>query len=258
MKKLAIATALLSTLAIAGTANAYQTEVGASAGFIDPDQGSSSGSYSVNGTYYFNPVQVGSAPLAEAAFLSHSSNVDLSYLYADVGDDRSHHYSLSGEYFVPNSKFYGSASIGRQDVKRKGMADNNTTLYRAEAGYLILPSFLIAAGVTGYDNDFNDGADPTIRAKYFTTLASGNDINLEGSASFGDLDEYYLGADYYLNKTFSVGADYYDNDLTTESEFGIKARKFFNPQMSVEGRVGFGEIGNNDYKSFDVGLKYRF
>ncbi len=44
MKKLAIASALLSALAITGTANAYQAEIGASAGLIDPDNGSSSGS----------------------------------------------------------------------------------------------------------------------------------------------------------------------------------------------------------------------
>lgn len=44
MKKLAIASALLSALAITGTAHAYQAEVGASAGLIDPDNGSSSGS----------------------------------------------------------------------------------------------------------------------------------------------------------------------------------------------------------------------
>ncbi len=42
MKKLAIASALLSALAITGTANAYQAEIGASAGLIDPDNGSSS------------------------------------------------------------------------------------------------------------------------------------------------------------------------------------------------------------------------
>ena len=41
MKKLAIASALLSALAVTGTANAYQAEVGAAAAYVDPDNGSS-------------------------------------------------------------------------------------------------------------------------------------------------------------------------------------------------------------------------
>ena len=57
---------------------------------------------------------------------------------------------------------------------------------------------------------------------------------------------------------FSVGADYYNNDLNDQSEVGINARKFFNQQVSLEGRVGFGEQGNNDYNSFGVAAKYRF
>ena len=79
MKKLAIASALLSALAITGTANAYQAEIGASAGLIDPDNASSSGSFGVDGTYYFNPVQTRNAPLAEAAFLDRASNVNAKY-----------------------------------------------------------------------------------------------------------------------------------------------------------------------------------
>ncbi|MFB0984245.1 MAG: putative porin, partial [Acinetobacter towneri] len=40
--------------------------------------------------------------------------------------------------------------------------------------------------------------------------------------------------------------------------FGINARKFFTPQVSLEGRVGFGEAGNADYNSFGIAAKYRF
>ncbi|MBL8322555.1 MAG: putative porin, partial [Acinetobacter sp.] len=118
--------------------------------------------------------------------------------------------------------------------------------------------FLVAAGVKGYDNDKDDGADPTLRAKYVTQLSNGKDINLEAGASFGDLDEFNLAADYFIDKSFSVGADYYSNDLKDQSEFGINARKFFNQQVSLEGRVGFGEVGSNDYNSFGVAAKYRF
>jgi hypothetical protein len=258
MKKLTIASALLSALAITGTAHAYQAEVGASAGLIDPDNGSSSGSFGVDGTYYFNNVQTRNAPLAEAAFLDRASNVKAEYQYDEVGNDERHKYGVGVEYFVPNSDFYVSGKVGRDDLSFKNGKDFDTTTYAAEVGYLPAPGLLIAAGLKGYDNDVHDGVDPTIRAKYVTTLANGKDINLEAGAAFGDLDEYNLKADYFIDKTLSVGADYYDNDLNKNSEFGVSARKFFTPKISVEGRVGFGEVGKNDYNKFGLAAKYRF
>ena len=262
MKKLAIASALLTTIAFTGTAaHAYQAEVGGSFAYTDPDKGSSGEAYTLNGTYYFNPVQTRNSPLAEAAYLDRASNVNAQVNYDDVGVSEYTKYGIGGEYFVPNSDFYVSANIGRSEAERKtslGTFSNDTTTYGAEVGYFFAPGLLVAAGLKGYDNDNNDGTDPTLRAKYVTTLSSGNDINLEAGAAFGDLDEYSISGDYYLDKTLSVGVDYYDNDLAEESEWGIKARKFINPLLSVEGRLGFGEIYNNDYNKFGVAAKYRF
>lgn len=258
MKKIAIASAIIASLSLVGTAHAYQAEVGGSAGFIDPDHGGSSGTYGVDGTYYFKPVQTRDAPLAEAAFLDRASNVNAHYKYSDIGNTDVHQYGIGAEYFVPNSNFYLNGEIGREDIKRSYFNDNDTTLYSAELGYFVTPNLLIAAGVKGYDNDYHDGADPTLRAKYVAQLSEGRAINLEAGAAFGDLDEFNVGADYYFDRTLSVGVDYYDNDLTTQSEFGLKARKFLTPQFSVEGRVGFGEVGSNDYNKFGIAAKYRF
>jgi hypothetical protein len=262
MKKLAIASALLSAIAFTGTAaHAYQAEVGGSFAYTDPDKGGSGEAYGLNGTYYFNPVQTRNAPLAEAAYLDRASNVNAQVNYQDMGINEYTSYGVGGEYFVPNSDFYLSGNVGRSEVETQtllGTVDSDTTTYGAEVGYFFAPGLLVAAGLKGYDNDHNDGVDPTLRAKYVTTLSNGKDINLEAGAAFGDLDEYHIAGDYYIDKTLSVGADYYDNDLEQNSEFGIKARKFFNPQLSVEGRVGFGEVGNNDYNKFGVAAKYRF
>ncbi|WP_445660530.1 putative porin [Acinetobacter sp. F16] len=262
MKKLAIASALLSALAVTGTANAYQAEVGAAAAYVDPDNGSSGSALGVNGTYYFNPVQTRNAPLAEAAFLDRASNVNAQATFADRGDVDDNTYGVGAEIFVPNSDFYLSGNVSQNETERFNVLgqkyDFDTTYYAAEVGYLPAPGLLIAAGLKGYDNDNDDGVDPTLRAKYVTTLSNGKDINLEAGAAFGDLDEYNLAADYFIDKTLSVGADYHNNDLTDQSEFGVNARKFINQQVSLEGRVGFGEVGNNDYNSFGVAAKYRF
>lgn len=262
MKKLAIASALLSALAVTGTAHAYQAEVGAAAAYLDPDNGGSGNAFGVNGTYYFNPVQTRNAPLAEAAFLDRASNVKAHATFADQGDTDSNTYGVGAEYYVPNTDFYLSGDVSRNNAEiRDSFGDKHdfdTTYYSAEVGYLPAPGLLIAAGLKGYDNDNDDGVDPTIRAKYVTQLSNGKDINLEAGAAFGDLDEFNLAADYFIDKTFSVGADYSSNDLLDQNEFGVNARKFLNPQVSVEGRVGFGEVGNNDYNSFGVAAKYRF
>ena len=262
MKKLAIASAVLSALVLTGTAHAYQAEVGASAAYLDPDHGGSGSAFGVDGTYYFNPVQTRNAPLAEAAFLDRASNVNAHATFADRGDVDNNTYGVSAEFYVPNSDFYLGGDISRNNAEYRNALgqkyDFDTTYYAAEVGYLPAPGLLIAAGVKGYDNDNDDGVDPTLRAKYVTTLSNGKDINLEAGAAFGDLDEYNLAADYFIDKTLSIGADYRNNDLTDESEFGINARKFLNQQVSLEGRVGFGEVGNNDYNSFGVAAKYRF
>ena len=262
MKKLAIASALLSALAVTGTANAYQAEVGAAAAYVDPDNGGSGSALGVNGTYYFNPVQTRNAPLAEAAFLDRASNVNAQATFADRGDVDDNTYGVGAEIFVPNSDFYLSGNVSQNETERFNVLgqkyDFDTTYYAAEVGYLPAPGLLIAAGLKGYDNDNDDGVDPTLRAKYVTTLSNGKDINLEAGAAFGDLDEYNLAADYFIDKTLSIGADYSNNDLKNQSEFGINARKFINQQVSLEGRVGFGEDDNNDYNSFGVAAKYRF
>ena len=262
MKKLAIASALLSALAVTGTAHAYQSEVGASAAYIDPDNGSSGNAFGIDGTYYFNPVQTRNAPLAEAAFLDRASNVNAHATFADRGDTDDNTYGIGAEYYVPNSDFYLGGDVSRNNTEYRDSFGNkydfDTTYYAAEVGYLPAPGLLIALGLKGYDNDNDDGVDPTLRAKYVTQLSNGNDINLEAGASFGDLDEFNVAADYFIDKTLSVGVDYYNNDLADQNEFGINARKFFNQQVSLEGRVGFGEIGNNDYNSFGLATKYRF
>lgn len=255
MKKLAIASALLSALAMSGTANAYQAEVGGSYTYTDWDDFDGTHNFGVDGTYYFNPVQTRNAPLNEAAFLDRASNVKAKVDYGDNNGVKNTEYGIGAEYYVPNSDFYLSGDVGQDQLKVKHTdIDNRVTTYAAEIGYLPAPGLLVALGVKGYDAKHgDDGADPTIRAKYVTQMGQ-HDVNLEAYGAFGDLDEYRVRGDYYLDKTLSVGADYYNNDLTNHDEFGLSAKKFLNQQVSVEGRVGFGD----DYNTYGVRAGYRF
>ena len=243
-KKLALATALLAGL---GTAHAYQTEVGASIDIIDQDQGGSDVGFAIDGTYYFNPVQVKNSPLNEAAFLNRASNVNGALSYKDDSDT----FGIGAgiEYFVPNSDFYLSGSIAHFD---NDFGDE--TNYSAEVGYLPVPGLLVALGLLGVSEDnADDEIDPTLRAKYVTQVGQ-YDMNFEGGASFGDIDAYNLGADLYLDKTFSVGLGFSDSDRAANDVFTIRAKKFFNQQVSLEGSIDFGD--NTDI--FGVRGAYRF
>lgn len=251
-KKIVLATALIASL---GTAHAYQAEVGGIISLVDPDQGDTSTGFAVDGTYYFNPVQVKNNPLNEAAFLDRASNVNgaISYIDYDLSDITT--FGAGVEYFVPNSDFYVSANIGQTQLGSDDSEDFDTTTYNAEVGYLPAPGLLVAVGLTGFDNDLGDDVDPTLRAKYVTQVGA-YDMNFEGGATFGDINAYGLGADVYLDKTFSVGAGFSgsDADGVDDDVFNIRAKKFFTQQISLEGSVNFADAGN----VFGVRGAYRF
>ena len=249
LKKLTLATALIASL---GTAHAYQAEVGGTIALVDPDNGDTSTGFAIDGTYYFNPVQVKNSPLNEAAFLNRASNINaaVSYIDYDLFDVTT--FNVGVEYFVPNSDFYVSGNIGQSSTDTP-IGDDDTTLYSAELGYLPVPGLLVAVGLAGYDNDAGDDVDPTLRAKYVSQVGA-YDMNFEGGASFGDLDAYNLGADLYLDKTFSIGLGFSDSDLENSDVFTIRAKKFFNQQVSLEGSIDFADAGN----VFGVRGAYRF
>lgn len=256
MKKLSLATALITSLFAMG-ANAYQAEVGASFNIIDPDAGDSGNSFGLDGAYYFAPVQNKNGPLNEAAFLNRASNVNAQFQYADNDDVEVSSIAAGIEYYIPNSDFYVSGSIGRYNEEVDGVPaeDYDETYYSAEFGFFPVANLLIAAGLTGYDNDTDDDVDPTLRAKYVTQLGS-YDVNLEAATSFGDIDYYALGGDVYFDNTFSIGAEYSGNndDLSDDDLVTIRAKKFINTQFSLEGNVGFGD----DYNTFGIRGAYRY
>ena len=156
-------------------------------------------------------------------------------------------------HLIPNSDFYLNGNIWQTKHEADGVEDLDTTIYSAEVGYLPVPGLLIAAGLLGYDNDYGDDVDPTLRAKYVTQVGA-YDMNFEGGASFGDIDAYSFGADLYLDKTLSVGLGFSDTDGKDADVFTIRAKKFFTQQVSLEGAIDFADDGN----VFGLRGAYRF
>ncbi|QIO04634.1 putative porin [Acinetobacter shaoyimingii] len=253
LKKIALFTALAACM---GTTYAYQAEVGGAINVLDIDGLSTETGFGVDGTYYFNPVEVKNNPLNEAAFLNRASNVNANFNYVDLDVASFTTYGVGAEYFVPNSNFYVSANIGSDEIDVDGVGSVDQTTYAAEVGYLPVTGLLIAAGLAGVDGDTGDDIDPTLRAKYVTSVGS-YDLNVEANAQFGDADVYGIGADLYLDKTLSVGIAYGDKSneaFGTDDQFTIRAKKFFTQNVSLEAKADFGD----DINQYGVRLGYRF
>lgn len=214
LKALAVATACVFGSA-AAVAAPYQIEAGASYYHLDRDSGGSDGAFGVRGEYHFAPVQTREHPLAEAAFLERSTNV-----YAQGADDFDA-LSIGGEFYVPNSMFYVAADVSRYDY---GSSD---TVVTGTFGVLPLDGLLITTSVT------DDGYDANVSAKYVTAIGSVNYLNVEATYQDDDWDDYLsIGADFYIDRTFSVGGSY--EDSYGLDVFSLRTRKFFTNEISGE------------------------
>ncbi len=229
-KSLALATAFAfsSGFAVAD----YQSEVGAN--YTDVEDGD--GAFGVYGQMHFSPVQTRNHPLAEAAFLERSTNV-----YAAAGDDFDS-LTVGGELYVPDTMFYIGARVNRVDTG----ADDETTAY-ATLGLTPIDGLLVTTEFS------EDGYDANLSAKYVTSLGGGNFVNLQGTYQDSDFDDMLsLFADFYFDRTFSVGAgytDFYGND-----QFTLRTEKFFTEEVS--GNLAFTDtdFGN----AFTIGAAIRF
>lgn len=229
-KSLALATAFAfsSGFAVAD----YQSEL--SANYTDVENGD--GAFGIRGEMHFSPVQTRNHPLEEAAFLERSTNV-----YAEANNDFDS-LTVGGELYVPDTMFYIGARVNRNDSG----ADDETTAY-ATLGLTPIDGLRVTT-------EFNeDGYDANLSAKYVTSLGGGNFVNLEGTFADGDADDYLsLGADFYFDRTFSVGAGY--ADIYGVDAFTLRTEKFFNEEVS--GNLAFTDT---DYgNAFTIGAAIRF
>ncbi len=262
MKKQLLATAALAVLSL-NAAHAYQAELGAGIGYANvnstPDDVTAY-SAGVSATGYLDNVSTRNGPLAEAGFINHASNGTISYNYAQskqngFDDLKTQDLGINLEYYVPQSILYLSANAARTDIN---VHDADYTTYGAEIGVLPIPNLLVAVGVASVDTNTHTDNDPTIRAKWLAPLSNGNAINLEGHARFGDnSDAYGVKADFYLDRTFSIGAGYETLSIKGVNDdpyqVNINARKFITHDFSVAVTASTGKTIDKD-NVYGVGL----
>ena len=237
IKTLAAALAFTCASGIA-VAQDYQFEVGANFTNTDIDNGGSDDSFGAYGEYHFQPVRVGSNPLAEAAFINRSSHVRVA---ASEDFDVVHG---AVDFYIPDTIFFVGGDVVRTD--RDGQNTNND--WGVRFGLAPITGLLVW---TEYMDE--PGYDFNLNAKYVLPLGGGNFLNLEGGyADQDNNDVLSVAADFYFDQTFSVGAGYTDYDW--DDAFELRARKFFTPEIS--GQVAF--IKRDNFDTLTVGASFRF
>lgn len=272
MKKTLLA---LGLALIASSSFAYNGQIDGGFTYFDYDDNvtDSSGAFGLQGTLYFNPVNAKHGPLNEAAFLGHNSNASLAYTYGyweskniagAEQNNKSNNISAGIEYFYEQFYFEGVLGFTRKNAEGKlnGFQvfdeDYDSTNYRALAGFMPLSNLLLAAGIDGYQGDNADDDDNrfALKAKYVTPLSNGQSLNLDAEGAFGDADDVSLGADYYFNPAFSLGAEYsiHDDGDDDIDVFAVRTKYFVNSNFAVGGAIGFGD----DINVFNINASVRF
>lgn len=245
---------------VAVNANAYQAEVGATLNAVSPDVGKNQTGFGLDGTYYFNNVQNNSSqPMAEQAFLQNASNATAKAIYSrDGGDNNTTTVGAGVTYFIPNTQFAALAEVSHDREKSAGTVDSKTTKAKAGVGFKPNNNLLLKAGVD-HTKAKGEKADtsPFLGAKLLTQVG-GKDVSLAADAALGDIKTFDLGADYYIDRTLSVGLGYQVIDgkesVDDDDAFTFRAKKFFTNEFSLEGSAKFGDHA----KTYGVRGAYRF
>lgn len=264
----------LGLAVIASSSFAYDGQIDGGYTYTDWDNDivDTDNTFNLKGTLYFDSVQTGKGPLNEAAFLGNNSNAYLGYSYNtwetnEILDSKlesdTHHITAGIEYFVEQFYLNGEIGFGQYNVKATEFGqtlyddDYDVTTYRALVGYLPVTNLLLAAGIDGYKGDGDDEDNRfAVKAKYVAPLNNGQYINLEADGAFGDVDSATIGADYYFDQAFSIGAAYnIEDDGEDDTDyFAIRSKYFVNPNLAVGGQVGFGD----DVQAFNINATFRF
>jgi hypothetical protein len=245
-KVLGLCSVILSAAAVA---DPYKAELSAQASRADFDKWNDNlTTYGGIGTFYFDSVETGNVPLAEAAYLGKNSSVYAGAAHSAWDHDNefrlnSDVYSVGAQFFIPENFLYAGAGVSKSNYKNDSDSD-----WYVSVGLTPIDGLLIT---TSYAYD--EGYDPNISAKYVVAIGNSQFINLE--ASVQDADEgnvIFVGGDFYFDSGFSIGG--LIGRIDSNNAYQLRTRKFFSEKLS--GSVSCSS--ETDLKSISVGVALRF
>jgi len=210
-------------------AGSYQAEVNGELARVGVDEGSDGTLFAVGGEFHFSPVDTSNKPLAEAAFLNRSSNIN-AQIFDNGGTDVAY-TQLGGEVYIPNSIVYVGVDYTRWDIG--GESDGRISI---TGGLTPMHGLLVT---TTYVED--EGYDLNLSAKYVTNLAD-HAVSFNGSFINDDNNTLIAGMDFYVSRATSLGFELVDTGANTQ--YTLRGKHFFTPDAYVGAYFSDGDESN--------------
>ncbi|MFT5234786.1 MAG: hypothetical protein ACI90A_000148 [Shewanella sp.] len=267
---LGLATPYVSATTETDPSNTFQHE--ANLTFGTHTDGFDDGLWNIDYRYYFNPVDAEKGPYALSDFLAQESTIGAQYAQIGIIADIVSYqvdgtYVFDSKWFI--SAQYNRVDIGSDNFYTRSSVDNIVE-YEANIGYFFNAaseiSFSYQTSSTSdtqsfsspeYSYSYSDDSDHqlySIAMHSFIPLASSSGLDLLASWSYFDqeyksnsthyiFDDYKsttksnqnivtLSADWYINKSWSIGANYVWSQYDADVEY---TRKDILNQYSFDG-----------------------
>ncbi|GGJ00809.1 hypothetical protein GCM10007978_43070 [Shewanella hanedai] len=238
---LAILLGLTSMSAVAAQDNAFQHE--ASLDYQTNSEEVSDGAWNAQYRYYVAPVDQSKSPYALNGFLAQTSNIGANYSTFDVADYDQ--YGVDGTY-VFDSKWFVSANYQQVDVSS---TDFNT--YGAQVGYYFNESSSVSAFYQDGDSNVEESYGLNLRS--YIALQSTAGVDLKATWVHLDSDDVFnLGADWYVNNSWSVGAGYINSDA--DDTFNIRTAYWLRISDSFSANFNVSKVLDSDYDGVGMGV----
>jgi len=233
---------ILSITSFSSLSDPYTNELSLNWGHIDVSGVTSdSGSIlSFDYNHYYSDISTESGPLAEAAFLSKSSSMNISFnkTKIDLKEVLIKDFNFGINYMandeimiIANLNFIDEEEARQHEIFSKQRVQLMMNLYTIGGGYYFDSSSLITMTYTSVTSDPNFGFFITppllssivsINGKKVISLSDQKALNLEAGISSAEFDSneadsyinYEISADYYFTDQFSIGVGF----IGTEQE----------------------------------------
>ena len=214
----------------------------------------------VEGTFYLKNVDTSKGPLGEAAFLDHASNITLGFTDGEVdltsgGDEEDGQtYTLQSRYVAEGPGWQLSGWLVDLGFERQEPGDQEVDLYNLGIGKYITPNTTL---VLGYEKvNVNNGGDVDrwgVAVDHFFALSSGG-IKARangGKTVVSGLDDpttWGLGATWYPNNNWGIGADYTLEDFSgyEVDGYSVNVEWFITENFAVD--LAYKDIQPDDIK----------
>ncbi|QYJ87229.1 putative porin [Shewanella mesophila] len=245
MKKSVTAVAILLGLscmsAFAAQDNAFQHEAGIN--YLSNSEEFSDGIWNANYRYYVTPVAQSTSPYALNSFLAQTSNLGANYSNIDVVDVDS--YGVDGTY-VFASKWFVSANYQNYDY-----ANFDFSTYGAEVGYYFNDSSAVSAFYTDGEDNYEEQYGLKVRS--FLALQATAGVDLKATWTHSDSDDLLnLGADWYINNAWSVGAGYTRSD--DDDAFDLRTAYWLRLSDNFSANFHLARVLDSDFDGVNIGL----